>query len=570
MRDGSVSFSTDVYSLGVILSEIINGCKTTGSDLDVLCLKAKHPESGARYQSVEALIRDIDHLLKGEPLEARPDSLTYRLGKFVTRNRAAVLAAGMSAALVAALVVFFTVRLARERDRANQEAAVVTAMNRFLSDDLLGRSDPFKSGKAQESFADAVNRASSHIDAQFSAEPLVAARLHHTIALAFDNRSDYPPARREYARAFDLFRKAEGPQSQDAILTHLELAAMEARSYEGGSLALAKSLLKGAEADVARVARPREDLRAALLSTRGVVALIDNDPRSANQSFQAALRVAQASASFDAAALRRIKRTLAFSYIRLGDGARAESLFRELIAELSRTGSPDAPDTLQARINFTQSLFIQGKYAAAIEEANRIYPALVQRFGEDHETVMTVLGTRAASEGSLAMWDEAIRDDLTIYRLARRKQGPVSFFSLGILSDAALSQCRAGRLAEGEANAREAYDASKKAFGARAGITGGCSYALAVCLIGTNKLGEASDLLRDIDAVAVRQLTGDSAVDAGIALAQGEIAARRGDYAVAKNYAETAARVFDLPNAAVPDKQSLRELRAAIDAGLRH
>ena len=46
-----------------------------------------HKDLQRRYRSAEALIRDIDHYLKGEPLEARPDSVRYRLGKFVRRNR---------------------------------------------------------------------------------------------------------------------------------------------------------------------------------------------------------------------------------------------------------------------------------------------------------------------------------------------------------------------------------------------------------------------------------------------------------------------------------------------------
>ena len=63
------------------------------ADLDVLCLTAMHKDAARRYRSVEALIRDLDHYLEGEPLEARPDTLGYRTGKFVRRNRRAVIAA---------------------------------------------------------------------------------------------------------------------------------------------------------------------------------------------------------------------------------------------------------------------------------------------------------------------------------------------------------------------------------------------------------------------------------------------------------------------------------------------
>jgi serine/threonine-protein kinase len=61
--------------------------KNAWADLDVLCLTAMHKDPKRRYRSVEALARDIDHYLKGEPLEARADTWHYRLGKFAGRNR---------------------------------------------------------------------------------------------------------------------------------------------------------------------------------------------------------------------------------------------------------------------------------------------------------------------------------------------------------------------------------------------------------------------------------------------------------------------------------------------------
>ena len=76
-----------------------------------------HKDPARRYRSVEALIRDIDHFLAGEPLEARPDSSRYRLGKFGRRNWRPLAATGVTLVLLIGLVVFYTVRLARRATR---------------------------------------------------------------------------------------------------------------------------------------------------------------------------------------------------------------------------------------------------------------------------------------------------------------------------------------------------------------------------------------------------------------------------------------------------------------------
>jgi serine/threonine protein kinase/DNA-binding winged helix-turn-helix (wHTH) protein len=578
----SPSAAADVYALGVMLYQLTigdfrkplaPGWEAEMKDpllrediADAACGDpAKRLSSAADL--VERLLTLEQRRIRRDELEAaklRAQVAERKLAETRARQPWVVLAViALALGLVVSVVLYR--RATRERDNANRQTSIASSVSRFLADDLLGRSNPFVSGTSNESLMEAIKQASPGIDRKFKDEPLVAARLHQTIARALDNRTDYPDARHEYDRAAALFRQVDGELSQDAIVIQLQRTTLEARSYESGSLPLAKSILEQQKALIAKLTHPRPDLPVWLSSAQGMIGLIENNAKSAAENFQAAVDKAELLPEFDESARLTFKQRLGFSYIRLGEGAKAEQTFRDLIVAFTRVAGPDSPNVLRVRLNLAQAFMIQNKHADAIKEANAVYPEFVSRLGPDHELTMQLLATRAQSEGSLELWDDAIRDDLAIHDLAVRKQGPLSFFAVATLTDASQAQCRAGRYREGESNARKAYETSVKAFGARAGLTGATAYTLANCLIGLNKLDEATTLLQQIDAPPVAQLTGDPYWSAGVTLAQAEVAYRRGNYDAARGYIQTVTPAFTRKDAEAYQKRAFESLKAALN-----
>jgi len=177
VRGDLITTATDVYSLGVVLYELLTGSRpyrVTGADagellrvvcetdpprpsaalersahggdgspvsggatraalsrrlrgdLDAIVMKAMRKEPENRYRSVAELADDVDRFRKARPVAARRGTLSYRAGKFARRHRAGLAAA----ALVAVAVVAGLSATSRESRRAREAEA--RAQRRFL------------------------------------------------------------------------------------------------------------------------------------------------------------------------------------------------------------------------------------------------------------------------------------------------------------------------------------------------------------------------------------------------------------------------------------------------------
>lgn len=554
------SLSSDIYALGVLLYQFACGDLrrplATGweQNIDDPMLRADIAAATAgdpaqRLDSAAELARRLNDIetrrneaRTGQEASAQAKKAEEKLHR-IRMRRPWVVAAGIALVIGVGVSSVMALQAARERDNALRQTRIADAVNGFLANDLLARSNPFRSATATESFIDAVKQAAPLIDHRFEAEPAVAARLHQTLANAFDKRSSWPEARAEYDRAQALWIQAGAGGTADAAITHLQHAMMEARAYQDNSLDTAKSELAAAETLIKASAIDRPDVAVWLASAKGMVALVGNDAKEAKTQFTIASDAAARLPQFEPSARLTFRQRLAFTKIRLGDAAGAEADFRALKQDYGRIEGSDGPNVLQSQMNLIQALMIGGKHAAAVAEANSLYPQMARRLGADHEMTLQLLMTRAQSEGMLERFKDAIRDDLQANALATKKLGPRSFFAVASLTDAATAQCRSGRGAEGLKNVTKAYRDSLAGFG-KVALTDAAHFTMAECEIDLGHYAQAGAYLDTINVDEVAQLAGDPNWGANVQLEKARIALAQNHKAEARKYLESVRPVY--------------------------
>lgn len=122
---GRITTATDIYSLGVILREMLAPAAPggPGADLDAILGKACAQLPGQRYSTVEEFAADIRRHQRGDPVVAHPPTLSYRASRFLKRHWAPV-AAVTAVLVVLSVALVLTLRAYRQADASRRETEV--------------------------------------------------------------------------------------------------------------------------------------------------------------------------------------------------------------------------------------------------------------------------------------------------------------------------------------------------------------------------------------------------------------------------------------------------------------
>lgn len=180
--------------------------RTLRGDLDWIVMRALEKDRTRRYASPSDLAADLGRYLRNEPVEASPPRALYRLSKFARRHRAGVAAGTVILLALVAGVIGTTVGLVRAQREAESARQVARLMASVISD-----VDPAGPLGAISSPAAMLDRGATRIEAELDDQPLVQARLLHVLGEAYRNLGRYEEARRALVRSGRLWEEHAGP-----------------------------------------------------------------------------------------------------------------------------------------------------------------------------------------------------------------------------------------------------------------------------------------------------------------------------------------------------------------------
>ena len=439
--------------------------KLMRGELDWIALKSLEKDRNRRYDTANSFAMDVQRYLAGDAVWACPPSATYRLKKFLKRNKGPVLAAGLLLFALLAGMAGTTIGLIRARTaeglarqrmveaeeqqrRANEEAETTKAVLGFVEDKVFAAARPQgqDGGLGHDvSLRAAVEAALPSVTQRFAQQPLIEARLCLTLGRTFSYLDEGKIAAELFERARSLLTHYLGSDHPDTLESMSRLADSyfdlgrytEARKLGEETLALQKVKL-GPD-------------HPGTLWTMFVLAetyLALGRYADGCKLHEETLSLRKAKLGPDHADTLESMHGVANSFASLGRYTDSLKLLEETLPLMKAKLGPDHPGTLYTMGALAWCYHALGRYADSLKLLEETLPLMKAKLGPDHRVTLFSMGDLASTYASLGRYVDALELREGMLALCKAKLGPDHPDTLWSMSELAKSYADLARNAD--------------------------------------------------------------------------------------------------------------------------
>jgi serine/threonine protein kinase/tetratricopeptide (TPR) repeat protein len=392
-------------------------------DLDWIVMKCLEKDRARRYETADALARDVGRYLSVEPVEACPPSRVYRLRKFARKNHKLLLAAGAflllltaATAISAWLAVRATLaerkadseraQAVAEKERANEQAEVAEAVNKFLNGDLLIQASTEHSPDRDLKLRTVLDRAAERVDERLASQPLAAARIHKTLGAAYQSLGELGRAERHARRSYELYLDKLGPDARLTVGAQANLAT--AQLYQG-KVEGAEKLYVEALGQMRRVFPPDDPVTLATMSNLAAVYWRHDKYEESLRLLEEALEAQRRTLGEESRETLKTMHNLAGTYLNMKHVDEARRMYEKTLhLERSHLGRAD-PYTLNTTLGLADLLAFEGRHDKANELREEVLDLGRPSLPAEHPILMNARNDLASDLWQQGRYGDAIK-----------------------------------------------------------------------------------------------------------------------------------------------------------------